>query len=42
MRLYGGLDQASDDVDVGVGVVVTRCEEVDSWLGADGRRSRRS
>jgi len=29
MRLYGGLDQASDIVDVGVGVVVTRCEEVD-------------
>jgi hypothetical protein len=28
MRLYGGLDQASDDVDVGVGVVATRCEEV--------------
>ena len=41
MRLYGGLDQACDDVDVGVDVVATHCEEVGSWLGADGRRSRR-
>ena len=42
MRLYGGLDQASDDVDVGVGVVATRYEEVGGWLGADERRSRQS
>jgi hypothetical protein len=36
MRLYGGLDQASGDVDVGVGVVATHCEEVGGWLEADG------
>jgi len=41
MRLYGGLDQASGNIDVGIGVVVTCYVEVGGWLGADGRRSRR-